>query len=119
MSHAPSPELRGVADGPHTDKQEFLSLPLVASVFGKKKLNISPQKTSIQSDVEILQMLGPSRRDDIHLGLAKRIERFVAGIAKRCESGESYENYEPIIEMICRSYPPGWLVLARFGSLAY
>jgi hypothetical protein len=101
------------------DKQEFLSLPLVASVFGKKKLNISPQKTSIQSDVEILQMLGPSRRDDIHLGLAKRIERFVAGIAKRCESGESYENYEPIIEMICRSYPPGWLVLARFGSLAY
>jgi tetratricopeptide (TPR) repeat protein len=96
------------------DNQEFLSLPLVASVFGKKKLNISPQKTSILSDSEILQMLGPSRRDGIQLGLAKRVERFVAAIAKRCESGESYENYEPIIEMICRNYPAGWLVLARW-----
>lgn len=96
------------------DNQEFLSLPLVASVFGKKKLNISPQKMSILSDVDILQMLGPSRRDGLQLGLAKRVERFVAAIAKRCESGESYENYESIIEMICRNYPAGWLVLARW-----
>lgn len=96
------------------DNQEFLSLPLVASVFGKKKLNISPQKMSILSDAEILQMLGPTRRDGIQLGLAKRVERFVSAIAKRCESGESYEKYEPIIEMICRNYPQGWLVLARW-----
>jgi len=97
-----------------SDRQEFLSLPLVASVFGKKKLNISPQKASVLSDAEILQMLGPSRRDGIQLGLAKRVERFVAAIARRCELGEPYENYESIIEMICRNYPAGWLVLARW-----
>lgn len=96
------------------DNQEFLSLPLVASVFGKKKLNINPQKPSILSDSEILQMLGPIRRDGMQLGLAKRVERFVAAIAKRCESGDSYDNYEAIIEMICRNYPAGWLVLARW-----
>ncbi|WP_233079837.1 NB-ARC domain-containing protein, partial [Rheinheimera soli] len=41
-----------------SDKQEFISLPLVASVFGKKKLNISPSKASIHADVEVLQMMG-------------------------------------------------------------
>jgi hypothetical protein len=97
-----------------TDKQDFISLPLVASVFGKRKLNISPSKAAIQSDVEILQMLGPSRPDDIHLGLAKRLGKFISNIAKRVESGESFESYSPILEMICRAYNPGWLLMARW-----
>lgn len=97
-----------------SDKQNFISLPLVASVFGKRKLNISPFKAAIQSDVEILRMLGPSRPDDIHLGLAKRLGKFISNIAKRVESGESYESYSPILEMICRAYNPGWLLMARW-----
>ena len=97
-----------------SDKQNFISLPLVASAFGKRKFNISPFKAAIQSDVEILQMLGPSRPDDIHLGLAKRLEKFISNIAKRVESGESYESYSPILEMMCRAYNPGWLLMARW-----
>ena len=96
-----------------TDKQEFIALPLVASVFGKKKLSISPSKTAVQADVETLQMLGPSRRDDIHLGLAKRLENFMANISRRIDSGESVDSYQPMLEMICRAYYPGWLLLAR------
>lgn len=96
------------------DKQEYLSLPLVASVFGKKKLNVSPNKASIMSDVQLLQMLGTSSRDDLQLGLVKGLEKFVAVIATRIENGESYDKYEPVLEMICRSYLPGWLVLARW-----
>lgn len=96
------------------DRQEFLALPLVASVFGRKKLNISPHKVSIQSDVELLQLLGPSRRDDMHLGLENRLASFIAGIASRIEHGEPKESYAPILEMICRNYPPGWLLLARW-----
>jgi len=97
-----------------TDKQEFIGLPLVASVFGKKKLNISPSKAAIQADVEILQMLGPSRRDDVNLGLARRLERFIANISRRIECGESYDTFGPILEAICRAYNPGWLLLARW-----
>jgi hypothetical protein len=97
-----------------SDKQNFISLPLVASAFGKRKFNISPFKAAIQSDVEILQMLGPSRPDDIHLGLAKRLEKFISNITKRVESGESYESYSPILEMMCRAYNPGWLLMARW-----
>jgi tetratricopeptide (TPR) repeat protein len=97
-----------------TDEQEFIGLPLVASVFGRKKLNVSVWKAAIQADVEILQMLGPSRRDDIHLGLAKKLERFISNISTRIEQGESYETFGPILEMICRTYNPGWLMLARW-----
>lgn len=96
------------------DKQEFISLPLVASIFGKKKLHVSPFKAAVQADVETLQMLGPSRSDDVHLGLAKRLERFIANISRRIEGGESFESYAPILDMICRAYNPGWLVMARW-----
>ncbi|HSV78987.1 MAG TPA: hypothetical protein VLK85_07240 [Ramlibacter sp.] len=96
------------------DDQEFVALPLVASVFGKKKLNISPSKASIQADVELLQMLGPSKRDDVTLGLAKKLERFIGNIARKVENGEEYADYAPIIEMICRAYNPAWLTVARW-----
>lgn len=96
------------------DEQEFLAIPLVAATFGKKKLNISPYKSSVQGDLEILQMLGPSRRDDIHLGLQRRLENFISGIANRVDAGASFEEFEPILEMICRNYPLGWLIVARW-----
>jgi hypothetical protein len=97
-----------------SDKQEFISLPLVASVFGKKKLNISQSKASIQADVEILQMMGPSRRDDVTLSLARKLENFIGNISRRVDSGESFDTFMPIVEMICRAYNPGWLIVARW-----
>jgi NB-ARC domain len=97
-----------------TDKQEFISLPLVASVFGKKKLSISPFKAVVQADAEFLQMFGPSRRGDMNLGLAKRLEKFIGNIAKRVEAGEPYASFSSVLEMICRAYNPGWLLLARW-----
>ncbi|MDD5267574.1 MAG: NB-ARC domain-containing protein [Methylococcales bacterium] len=97
-----------------TDNQEFLSLPLVASIFGKKKLIISTQKSQIQSDVDILKMLGPSRSNDLSLGLAKKLEGFIATVAKKADAVEVYKSYKPIIEMICRHYPSGWLILAQW-----
>lgn len=97
-----------------SDRQEFISLPLVASVFGKKKLNINPSKVSIQSDVEILQMLGPSRRDDVNLTLARRLENFIGNISRRMEAGAGYASFGPVLEAICRAYNPGWLIVARW-----
>lgn len=96
------------------DKQLFIRLPMVASAFGRRKLSVSPLRASIQSDVEMLQMLGPSRNDDVHLGLAYKLEKFIANIARRVEAGQSFDDYAPIVEMICRAYTPGWLLLARW-----
>jgi len=99
-----------------SDGQEFLSLPLVTSVFGKKKLNIHPAKPSIRSDVEILQMLGPSKKEDKRLGLNPKLQRFIGSIARKIEDGSKYEDFGPIIESICRSYNPGWFLLGRWHA---
>jgi hypothetical protein len=96
------------------DEQELIGLPLVSSVFGKKKLNISPLKSAVQADVEILQLLGPSRSDEIQLGIARRLERFIGSILHNVESGASFDSFYPMLEMICRAYNPGWLILARW-----
>jgi hypothetical protein len=97
-----------------SDNQEFISLPLVASIFGKKKLNISPSKAAIQADVDFLQMFGTSRRDDVKLSLANRLETLIRNISRRIELGEKYELFAPILEMVCRAYNPGWLLMARW-----
>ena len=41
------------------DNQSFIDLPLVASMFGKKKLNVSPFKAAIHIDVERLPNAWP------------------------------------------------------------
>ncbi len=97
-----------------TDRQEYIGLPLVASVFGKKKLNVSPFKTAVLVDVETLQMLGTTQQDGIQLGLEKQLKRFIGNISRKIDAGELFENYAPILEIICRRYIPGWLLLAKW-----
>lgn len=97
-----------------SDGQEFVSVPHVASAFGKKKLRLSPLKRAIELDVETLQMLGPTSRSEIHLGLARRLEQFIRRIADKVERGSDLEDYRPVLDLICRRYNPGWLLLARW-----
>lgn len=95
-------------------KETFIALPLVASVFGKKKLNVSPLKAAIQSDIELLRMLGPTKASDASLGLSRLVSTFLANMSRRLDQGQSYSEYRDILEMICRNYPPGWLLLAQW-----
>lgn len=95
------------------DQQEFIRLPLVASIFGKKKFKVSPSKTAIQADVQILQMLGPSRANDFTNGLSQLIYKFVQNIAKAVDANKPFEAFSPVLEVICRAYNPGWLLLGK------
>lgn len=92
---------------------DFIALPLVATVFGRKKLNVSPMQPAIKADAELLQMLGTVNKGEVHFSLAKRIDYFLGNIARRIEKGDVYDKYAPIIEMIGRHFPPAWLSLAR------
>jgi len=92
---------------------DFIQLPLVALMFGRKKLNVSPFQAAIKADADLLQMLGTVHRGEVHFSLAKRIDYFLGSIARRIEKGETFEKYAPIVEMIGRHFPPAWLSLAR------
>jgi hypothetical protein len=93
----------------------LLNLPLVAREFGKKKLNVSPMKTAILADREILQMLGVHQSGQVgQSALDERLKRFVKTIASKIEGGDGdIEDYRPILEMIARNYNRFWLLLAR------
>lgn len=92
---------------------DFIGLPLVALLFGRKKLNVSPSQAAIKADADLLQMLGTVNRGEVHFSLAKRIDHFLGSIARRIDKGEKFETYAPIVEMIGRHFPPAWLSLAR------
>ncbi|MCW8199855.1 hypothetical protein D8B23_15915 [Verminephrobacter aporrectodeae subsp. tuberculatae] len=97
-----------------SDEQDFISLPLIAGVFGRKKLNISPSKGSIHTDVEFLQMMGPSGRNDMTLGVDRKLKKFISNMSRQVDSGVEYDNFKSIIEFICQSYNKGWLIIARW-----
>jgi hypothetical protein len=96
------------------DNQSFLSVPLVALVFGQRKLATYPMESAVQADVEFLQYFGVAKPIDIQHGLSPRVERLFRTIAKRVSSGnQQIEMYLPILEFVARKYPPAWVLLAN------
>ena len=96
------------------DGQVFISLPLVSTVFGRKKLNVHPLRTAIQADGEVLQMLGPVQKGQLRSGLDERLDRFVRQLAVKVDRGTSFESFRPVIEMVCTAYPAGWFLLGKW-----
>ena len=96
------------------DGQEYIFLPLVANAFGKGKLQISLYSPSIEADVQILHMFGTSATTRVNLSLRHGIGNFIRNVAERIDDGGSLTSYEPILNMVCRSYNPGWLQLAEW-----
>ena len=96
------------------DQQELISLPLAASIFGRNKLKVSPLKSEIDKDLELLYMFGPGKSNDMSLKLANRLENFIENISKKIDGGESFQHYKSILEIICRAYNPSRIILARF-----
>lgn len=95
------------------DNMRFLSVPYSASVFGKKKLSVSPMKTAILADTKILYSFGVGINSEIHLGIEPRINKFFKDLAKRISIKEDkLETYIPLLEFICRKYPNAWLTLS-------
>ena len=64
------------------DHQLFLSVPLVASVFGRRKLAVSASRQDIEEDARFLHLFGAMQLPDVRYGVAPRATRFVKSIAE-------------------------------------
>ena len=102
------------ARNPGEDGQEFISLPFAAQAFGKKRLQTSVLKSAILSDRDVLQMFSPSPIGDVDLNLSKRLRSFIRNLSERIDEGAVFLDFEPILNMVCRAYNPGWLLLAQW-----
>ena len=104
------------------DEEAFVTVPLVATVFGRRKLATSPMKSAIEADLALLQEFGASQQTEIKHGFKIRMERLFANISRRMErDSKAIDTYLPIIEFLARRHPDGWLLLSQLvqetGSL--
>lgn len=96
------------------DDEVFISVPLVAAIFGARKLAVSPMKSAVEADTTLLRYFGAMQQTSINRGIAPRIERLFRQIAERIGRGtESLDDHLPMLEFLGRKYPPAWLLLAR------
>ncbi len=96
---------------PETDAA-FLSVPLAAAMFGKRRLVTSPMKIAIEADLELVHDFGATTMTDLSHGIGLRIDRLTRAAAKRAEAGETPPQLS-VIEYIATEYPPAWLNLAE------
>jgi tetratricopeptide (TPR) repeat protein len=91
---------------------EFISVPLAAALFGRKKLVTSPLKIAIDADLELIRGFGPTTTTDLGHGLASRIDRLARAAAARAEDGADLAQELAVLEYIASEYPYAWLRLA-------
>lgn len=95
------------------DGQAFITTPLAACIFGKRKAAVSPIKAAIEADLELLREFGAGQREDIRRGVGPRVDRLVRSIAKRVEDGkEPLGRHVQMLEFIGRHHRPALLMLA-------
>jgi NB-ARC domain len=97
------------------DRARFLSVPLVAAEFGKRKLAASPSKSAVEADLELLHHFGPGQKSDLAHGIAPKVARLFRQINAVIKlKPEELEKHLPILEFVAQNYP-----LLGLISLAY
>lgn len=95
------------------DETAFLGVPLVASVFGKRRLAVSSLRIAVQSDTELLRMLGAAKSSDIRHGIQPQITKMFRKVAEIISHDVGkLEEYLPVLRFIGKHHPPAWLLLA-------
>ncbi|MFI5496609.1 NB-ARC domain-containing protein [Actinoplanes sp. NPDC051859] len=98
----------------HEDEDgEFLSVPLAAALFGKKKLVTSPLKIAVDADLQLIKGFGAMTTTDLGQGFGRRIDRLARAIAQKAEKGADLTQELAVVEYIASEYPPAWLTLAE------
>jgi hypothetical protein len=99
------------------DGSVFLSVPLVAAVFAKRKLAVSQDRVAIEEDTKFLRRFGAMQPPDVKHGLAPRIQRLFAALSDDLGKGKLKLSTEvQILEPIARQYPPAWLLLSQLWA---
>jgi hypothetical protein len=96
------------------DGTDFLEVPLTAALFGRRKLEVSPNRTLIESDIKFLQDIGATALSGLKEGIRPRIQTFFRRAARKIGEGSaSLTDLRPVLEFLARGYPPAWLLLSE------
>ena len=95
------------------DDTDFLGVPVAAALFGRTKLEVSPEREVILDDIYFLQDFGPTMATGLNRGILPRIQSIFRNFAQRISDElVAIENARPVLEFMSRNYPPAWLLFA-------
>ncbi|RWM22827.1 MAG: hypothetical protein E5X53_23500 [Mesorhizobium sp.] len=89
------------------DDADFLEVPLAAALFCRRKLEVSPLRAVIESDIRFLQDIGATAASGLKDGVRPRVEAFFRKAARRMNAGASMEELRPLLEFLAQRFPPG------------
>ena len=98
--------------GSKDQEETFVGVPLAAAMYGRRKLEVSPFKVTVEKDRKLLMEFGASKREDVHRGVLPRIERHVRAVAARATSPAELEKSLPVLEYLAARFPRVYLQLA-------
>ncbi len=92
----------------------LVGVPLAASIYGSKKLKVSPFKVSVEEERDILMEFGASRGSDPRQPMLPRIENLYRAVAKRAQvKPEIFEERRPVLEFLAERVPRAFLQLSE------
>lgn len=94
------------------DSVEYISVPLTASVFGKKKLAVSAYKPHVEIDTKYFDLFGPTQRVDLSSSFDSRIHNLVRRIKERIKRGNNINDFIHILKYIASQHTRTWLIIA-------
>ncbi len=95
-------------------EETFVSVPLSAAVFGRRKLAASPMKSAVDADTEFLRLFGPVQASGARRGIGPQVARLFGNVAERVQKRpEDFELYLPILEFVAREQPVAWALLGQ------
>ncbi len=98
---------------PENDAERFIGVSLAASVYGRRELEVSEFKVSVEEDRKILMEFGAGKKEDAHKGVYPRIENLIRTVAARASNDpEELERARPILEYLANKFPKTYLRLA-------
>ncbi len=101
------------------DGTDFLEVPLTAALFGRRKLEVSPERTLIESDIRFLQDVGATAASGLKEGIRPRVEAFFRKAARKVSEGSAtLKELRPVLEFFAGGYPPAWLLLSELEQEA-
>lgn len=96
------------------DKVQYLSVPLAALAFGRKKFATSSYRALVEKCVETLHLFGATTAVGLKQSLDQALLRFIHAIQRKLENDQiRLDEIRPMFEFLASAAPNLWISLER------
>lgn len=96
------------------DGSIFVAVPLLAALFGRKKLVLHADRGTVEADLRFVQRFGPTNQSEVSRGLEQKVGRFFASVSEDLAGRpDGIESWRATLELVARAFPRAWLKIAN------